>query len=98
MFRKFKIEDSMVRNIFNGSSMDIFQADETSEAVNEHVQKGQDQGLFDQKYVSRSNMDFCMANVLLREVNKQRKLMFKDSLAKNVFSSSNRNLCMAELT
>ena len=50
MFRKFKIEDSMVRNIFNGS-----------------------------------NMGFCMANVLLREVNKQRKLMFKDSSSINLF-------------
>ena len=41
MYRKFKIEDSLARNMFLRSIMDFCMADVTSDGVNEYVQKGQ---------------------------------------------------------
>ena len=68
MYRKFKIEDSFIRNILSGSIMDYCLADETLEKVNEHVQKVQVHRLVGQKCSVGQNMDNCLADVLSERV------------------------------
>ena len=62
MYRKFKIEYSLARNMFSRSNTDFYMADMTSEGVNEYTYI-----IFDIEYslgrnmFSRSYTDYCEA-------------------------------------
>ena len=87
MYGKFKIMYSWFRNIFIMSNTDDCLSDETSEGLNESVQKVHDRGLLSQEYVQQVKYGPQKASV-----NMYKKLNIKYGLVRNMFCRSNVDL------
>ena len=94
-YRKFKIEDSSVRNMFIMSNQNYSMADETPDKV---YRKFKTEDSFTRNMFRGSIMDYCLLVKHQKEsMSMYRKNKIKVSLTRNMFSWSNMDYCMVDV-